>query len=373
MERHISAEPFHPGEYIKDGMDARGWTQDDLAEVLGRTRQHINRLLQNKTAITPDTAHELARAFDTSAELWMNLQTSHDLALAAKDQRDIERRSKIYSKVPVRDIKRRGWIPETNTIDGLEKSICQLLRIENIDQEPSLKAAARKSSGEVEEALIGQVAWLCRVRELAERIPAESFSTSRIKKYSDDLHALTTSEHEVRKVPAILAKMGIRFIIVEHLPRTHIDGYTLWLDANTPVIALSLRYGRIDCFWFTLAHELSHVYNGDRPLVDNDLVGQSRIAPIDDIERRADEDASNWLIARETLNSFIARTRPRYYKRRIEQFASLHQIHPGIVVGQLQYRKEIDYRNDREMLVDVRDILTEVTLTDGWDHFPRPI
>ena len=134
-----------------------------------------------------------------------------------------------------------------------------------------------------------------------------------------------------------------------------------------------MRYGRIDWFWFTLAHELSHVYHGDRPLVDNDLVGRSRIEPMDDIERRADEDASTWLIPKETLNSFIARTRPRYYKRRIMHFANLHQIHPGIVVGQLQHQKEIDYRHDREMLVDVRGILTEVALTDGWDHFPRPV
>ena len=150
-----------------------------------------------------------------------------------------------------------------------------LLDIPSLDKWPQLAAAARKSGGEQEEAFIGQVAWLCRVRELAAGVPVESFSISRVEKHSDELHALTTSEHEVRKVPAILAKMGIRFVVVEHLPRTRIDGYTLWLDASTPVIALSLRYGRIDWFWFTLAHELSHVLHGDRPLVDNDLVGQS--------------------------------------------------------------------------------------------------
>ena len=136
------------------------------------------------------------------------------------------------------------------------------------------------------------------------------------------------------------------------------------------MVALSLRYDRIDGFWQTLAHELSHVRHGDRPLVDNNLVGASREEPDEEIERRADKEASEWLIHPNKLTSFIARTKPRFSKRRIIQFANLHQIHPGIVVGQLQYRHEIEYRHNREMLVGVREILAESAVTDGWGHFP---
>lgn len=95
MDRVISAEPFAPGEIIQRELDARGWTPDDLAEMMGRTRQHVNRLLQARTAVTVDTAEELAVAFGTSAEFWMNLQTSYELAKVVKGQRDIERRSKV--------------------------------------------------------------------------------------------------------------------------------------------------------------------------------------------------------------------------------------------------------------------------------------
>ena len=373
MSNTLTENVFSPGEYIRDELSARGWTQEKLAQIMGRPETALSEIINGSKTITTQTAKELAAAFGTSAELWMNLESAYRLSLEDADASEVEYRAKIYAKAPVADMIRRKWIKRRETTNALAQDVLKFLGISSLDDSPQLAAAARKSSGDEEEAFIGQVAWLCRVRELASRVPVESFDSSRIEKYSAELHALTTSEHEVRKVPAVLAKMGIRFVIVEHLPRTHIDGYTLWLDANTPVIALSLRYGRIDWFWFTLAHELSHVHHGDRPLIDNDLVGRSRTAPIDNIECRADEDASNWLIPKEILESFIARTRPRYYKRRITQFANLHQIHPGIVVGQLQYRKEIDYRNDREMLVDVRNILTEVALTDGWDHFPRPI
>jgi HTH-type transcriptional regulator/antitoxin HigA len=270
----------------------------------------------------------------------------------------------------VADMLRRGWIKRCATVEALGHEVLHFQQVSSLDDWPKLAAAARKSDDNPEEAFIGQVAWLCRVRQVASQMPVERFSVKRIEKHSHELHALTTSAHEVRKVPAVFAKMGIRFVIVEHLPRTHIDGYTLWLDDNAPVIALSLRYGRIDWFWFTLAHELSHVRHRDRPLIDNDLVGRSRSAPTSDIEIRADNEASNWLIPAAILDAFIARTRPRYCKQKIIQFANLHKIHAGIVVGQLQHRREIDFRHDREMLVDVRDIVTQVTITDGWGHVP---
>ena len=79
--RTLPAEAFLPGEYILDFLDARGWTQDDLAEVVGRSRAHINRLISGKTAINSSTANELADAFGTSPELWMNLQTAFELAV----------------------------------------------------------------------------------------------------------------------------------------------------------------------------------------------------------------------------------------------------------------------------------------------------
>ncbi|MGA2066101.1 MAG: helix-turn-helix domain-containing protein [Thermoguttaceae bacterium] len=362
---------FPPGEYIRDELDARGWTQEKLAQIMGRPETAISQIINGSKAITTQTAKELGAAFGTSAELWMNLEGAYRLALEEADASDVARRAEIYARAPVPDMLRRGWIKHCDTVEALAREV---LRFEQVpcleDWPPQLAAAARRSGEAQEESFIGQVAWLCRLRQLAPQVPAERFSASRVDKHLEELHALTQSERELRRVPAVLAKMGIRFLVVEHLPRTHIDGYTLWLDEKTPVIALSLRSGRIDWFWFTLAHELSHVRHGDRPLIDNDLVGRSRSVPTSDIEIRANEEASNWLIPSATLSSFIARTKPRYYKQRIIQFAGLHQIHPGIVVGQLQHRGEIDYRHDREMLVDVRNIVTRITVTDGWGRVP---
>jgi len=64
----------------------------------------------------------------------------------------------------------------------------------------------------------------------------------------------------------------------------------------------------------------------------------------------------------------MARVRPLYSKERIKGFAARLKIHPGIVVGQLSFRKEIGYSHSREMLEKIRDVVVDATLTDGWNQ-----
>ena len=367
MSHVVDENGFPPGEFIRDELEARGWTQEDLADIMGRPSNAVNRIINGTKAITPQTAKQLAAAFGTSAEVWMNLESAYRLALDRAKHHDVERRAALYSKVPVSDIVRRHWIAQCDTTDALEREVLRFLDIECLDDTPLLSAAARKSA---EDTTPAQIAWLCRVKHLADAMPCPPFSPALVERHLDALHALTASEHEIRNVPRVLERMGIRFLVVQPLPRTKIDGYTLWID-DKPVIALSLRYDRIDGFWHTLAHELAHVRNRDTTLVDVDLVGPGRRRPADDIEQRANREASEWLVPPSLLESFMVRTRPRYSKRRIIQFANLHKIHPGIIVGQLQFREEIEWRHNREMLVSVRDILTESALTDGWGHVPQ--
>jgi addiction module HigA family antidote len=75
MAEHTPAEVFPPGEYIRDELEARGWTQVDLAFIIGRPLQTVNEIVAGRKAITPETARGLAEAFGTSAEVWMNLES----------------------------------------------------------------------------------------------------------------------------------------------------------------------------------------------------------------------------------------------------------------------------------------------------------
>jgi HTH-type transcriptional regulator/antitoxin HigA len=92
MNNRRVAEVFPPGEFILEELDARGWTQVDLAEIIGRDTVQINRIIQGKQAITPDTAKQLAEVFSTSPELWMNLESSYRLSLVRKGNEAINTR-----------------------------------------------------------------------------------------------------------------------------------------------------------------------------------------------------------------------------------------------------------------------------------------
>lgn len=94
----LPAEAFPPGEYIKDEIEARGWTQRDLARVLGRSEPKVSELINGKRAVTVQTARELAAAFGTSAEVWLRLEAQWRLRRDESPVDAIERRSKRMDK-----------------------------------------------------------------------------------------------------------------------------------------------------------------------------------------------------------------------------------------------------------------------------------
>lgn len=373
MKERIPAETFPPGDFIKDEIEARGWTQEDLAEVMGRDLRLVNEIITGKRGITTDTAKGLGEALETSAQYWMNLQTSHQLAQSKSQIEHVARRSKLYEKAPVRMMIKRNWIESSTNIDVLEKRVCDFFGLENINEEPELVYAPRKSTSYAESTPI-QWAWLYRAVHLSKAVDTKRFTTAKLDDALERLKLILASPQDIRLIPKILAEAGIKFMVIEPLPQSKIDGVTFWVD-DSPVIALSLRYDRIDWFWHTLGHELAgHVKNGDgkntKAIIDIDLLEQQGKADRPQCEIDADNNAVSFLVPQAELDNFIARVSPMYSKQRIVGFANKIHVHPGIVVGQLQHssRNELNYSQHRDLLVKVRDIITSTTLTDGWGH-----
>jgi addiction module HigA family antidote len=78
---------IHPGEILAEELEARDMTQRALAQAMGRPGQVINEITRGKKRITADTALQLAGVLGTSAELWMNLQSTYDLTVARQASR----------------------------------------------------------------------------------------------------------------------------------------------------------------------------------------------------------------------------------------------------------------------------------------------
>src|SRR5258706_10024104 len=97
------AEAFPPGEFIKEELEARGWTQEDLADITGRQSSIISGLVNGKRAVSPDIASELAAAFGTSAQFWMNLETSYRLFAETRNDGTVARKARLYAKAPIKE------------------------------------------------------------------------------------------------------------------------------------------------------------------------------------------------------------------------------------------------------------------------------
>jgi len=377
MQKVISAEAFPPGEFLREELEARGWTQLDLAEILGVTPGHINDVIRGKASITPEMAKALGTAFDVDPQYWMNLESIYQLwrVQTAAPAESIERRAKLYAKAPIREMIRRRWIEPSNNLDVLEQRVLDFLNITNLDDEPHTWSIARKSTS-YQSFTAAQIAWLFRARRLATTVQAGAFSDESFDRALQTLKTLLRNPEDARHVPRVLAESGIRFVVVEHLERTRIDGACLWLDAKSPVVALSLRFDRIDSLWHILMHELDHIkerhgLNKYAPL-DVELLRNGTLANDDKPaeEKAADRFAVEFLVSQEALDNFVTRTGPLYSTKKIIGFARVQRVHPGIVVGQLQYRQEFGYTHYRAMLDKVRHIITQSALTDGWGHTP---
>src|ERR1017187_8609247 len=172
------------------------------------------------------------------------------------------------------------------------------------------------------------------------------------------LRSLLSAPEESRKVPRILAESGIRFVIAETLPSAKIDGVCFWLDDSSPVVGLSMRYDRIDNFWFVLRHEVEHILQGHGKtavMLDAELEGE-RAGTGDTIpeeERIANRAASEFCVPQKKLDGFIARKSPFFAEMDILGFSNPIGVHPGIVAGQLQHRTG-RYDRFRNHLVRIR-------------------
>jgi len=73
---------IHPGEILQEELEARNWTQKHLAELMNRPIQLVNNIINGRSGISSETALDLAAIFGTSAQFWMNLDSSYRLTLA---------------------------------------------------------------------------------------------------------------------------------------------------------------------------------------------------------------------------------------------------------------------------------------------------
>lgn len=366
MTEDAIAEAFPAGEYLKDELDERGWTQTEFAEIIGRPVKLVNEIINGKSAITPTTATEIGAALGTGAMVWLNLETAYRLWRTDPAPKRISEEAKLREEFPVREILKRGWVSTSESHETLRANVFRYWGIESEHERPRLAYAAKKSRHESGLTRI-QEAWLLQVIHLAQGMAIPPYKESLLRSKLDEIHACMVEPEEIRRVPRLLAECGVRLVVVEPLPGSTIDGVTTWMDAKSPVIGLSLVRDRIDNFWFVLRHEIEHVlrkHGQSFPVVDQfDAENQNPNRSAEELA--ANQAAAEFCIPQTALDEWVARINPIYSDEKLLSFAALHQVHPGIVAGQLRNKLK-RWNLFNKHLEKVRPIITRVAITDGY-------
>lgn len=354
----------HPGFYIREELEAREWSQRDLAYILATPEQAVNMIISGKRGISPEMAKALGDAFDVNPELFINLQRAYDMARAREPDPGVARRAKLQSRYPVREMIKRGWLEDTDAA-MLEIQMAQFFEVANANDIPHMDHAAKKSN--YEETPPAQLAWLFRVRQIAKGIAVPKYSEKALRESLARLRAMLVDPEEARNVPRMLSECGVRLAFVEGLPNGKIDGVCFWLDKNSPVIGMSFRFDRVDNFWFVLRHEIEHVlqkHGQTKEIIDVELEKADKRNETEE-ERVANDAARNFCVPDQEMTSFVARKAPFFAERDVVGFARRLGVHPGLIVGQIQKRTE---RWDllRRYLVKVRSLVLPSAIVDGW-------
>jgi HTH-type transcriptional regulator / antitoxin HigA len=343
MDEALRVSCEHPGFYIKEELDARGWTQIDLAFVLKMLPQQLNPILTGKGNVSASMAVLFGDAFDMPAEFFSNLQKQYELSQVAPSDPSIRKRAVWQSAFPLREMISRGWIADADA-SLLDAQMLRFFEAKTMADVPFMSSeavpvahAAKKT--EYTTTTGEQMAWLHRVRQVARTIEAPEYSRDKLLATTDRLSGLLSSPADAPSVAEHLRSCGVRFLVVESLPRAKIDGVCTWLDGQ-PVIAVTNRFDRFDNFWFVVRHEIEHVLcghgreDGASTIDDDTTLG---VDATNEEEKIANAAASNFCIPKKQMDSFLARKGTFASEADVIGFAKRLSVHPSIVVGQYQF------------------------------------
>lgn len=136
---------------------------------------------------------------------------------------------------------------------------------------------------------------------------------------------------------------GIILVIEPHLPKTYLDGATILINKDNPVIGITLRYDRLDNFWFTLMHELAHIalhFDQDISLFYDEIEGVKGV-DMNSKEREADKAAREALVPSSKWEVSPAKLIPS--PMAAQSLADELMVHVAIVAGVMRHEHKNYY------------------------------
>lgn len=319
---------------IKFRMQEKGLKQADLIPYFG-TRSRVSEVLSGKRPLTLQMIRALSVGLGISVETLIGLPEKERTT-----QQEID-----WSRFPAKEMVARGWIQKAagRAKRSIEDQVQEF--ISQIGWQLGDAAFKRSISGEAfsPTTKYSLYAWLSRVIQKArERKPfVGKYDESALSNQTlRELAQLSWFEDGPKLAVEYLEKIGICIVVEPHLKGTMLDGAALKDVDGTPVIGLTIRHDRLDNFWFTLLHEVVHIWKH---------VGEDDTF-MDDLDSSASTDkreAEANRLAREALIPRVSWKRSQAYlspsKEAIDELSRKLRVSPAIIAGRIR-REKGNYR-----------------------------
>jgi len=324
-----------PIEAILFRMEQQGLSRDDLRPHIG-SRAKVSEVLSRKRPLTL----RMIRALNTHLGIPAHVLIGEQSAGLPDDLQEVQ-----WDRFPVAQMAKLNWIKAADDLSDRAEEVMRHLIKKAGGTETLSMALYRKNNSVRRNARMDPYAlqaWCLYV--LAEARGRELDSVYKpgviTEEFLREVARLSAFKDGPKLAIEFLAKHGIAVVFAKHLPKTYLDGAAMRTKEGVPVIGITVRYDRIDNFWFCLLHELAHIgwhlTQEVDYIVDDLSLNQTDHDEDWSKENQADELAQNGLIPPDDWANVMAGNSPT--PMRVMSLAQQVGVHPAIVAGRV--RKE---------------------------------
>lgn len=322
--------PPTPLEAIEFAMDQQGLKQKDLVPFIG-SKSKVSEVLAGKRKLTLKMIRALHEGLGIPADTLLK-EPGKELPETLADV--------DWAQFPVKEMAKRGWLEGAKDLmDRAEEAVRNLMA--QVGQPDCLPTACYRcgiSRTAADIDMYAVQAWLLGVQLKAQHIETTGFYEGNLDKtFLSRLARLSMFSDGPQKAVEYLSSKGIKLVIEPHFPHTKLDGAAI-LQSGVPVVALTLRYDRIDNYWFTLLHECAHVIkhlSEDNSLILDDFESEA----VDAREHEANILARDAVVPFEIWQSHKVTKVKSPKKEHIVDLASQMEVHPALIAGRVRYER----------------------------------
>lgn len=338
---------FHPGSYVEDIIDDLNITQNEFADRLEISSKTVSKIINGEESISKNIANKLSKLTGVDIKTWLNLQASYDAKVMEIENTKNEDEHHISNLIDLKTLKENDFIEDKryNVQDRISR-LRKLFNMSNLTRLSELDTAVSYRIKDVDEkSIVNSNVMLELAMNKARNATSNKYNRKKLIDALPNIRQMITEEPSVfyEKLKKILIDCGIVLVALPNFAGAKLHGATKKFKNGSVLLLITDRQKKADIFWFSLIHELGHIYNED---FYSNVEDQEEYHKKEEL---ADEFASDFLIPKDDYEMFISKE--NFTEDAIVEFSNQINILPGIVLGRLQKNNFIGYDELNNLVV----------------------